>query len=82
VKTKTIEKWLVVASDGAVRVAGVRGPARLKAHEVAFRLTIRIPDTWGKVQPGELTLTLPEPPEVATVEAAGPPEMAEVSPSE
>lgn len=61
--------WLVVRSDGSLRVLKSARPA-LRADEVAWPLTVQIPKTWGRVQPGGIELTMPEPPDaLITVEA-------------
>lgn len=61
--------YLVVKANGEMRVT-VRRP-RLTLAEVAFPITVSIPRTWGRVQPVEIELVMPEPPEAfVTVDGA------------
>jgi hypothetical protein len=57
----TTTGYLVVGADGAMRVTKKR--VRLRLDEVAFPLTVRIPRTWGRVQPTSIDVTMPEPPD-------------------
>lgn len=50
--------YLIVDSHGEVRI---RKTAQLAWNEVAYKLTIRVPDSWGKVL-GEFAVTMPEAP--------------------
>jgi hypothetical protein len=53
--------YLVVRATGDMRVTKQR--VALRIDEVAFPLTVTIPDTWGRVQPTTIDVALPEPPE-------------------
>jgi len=55
---KKIRAYLVIRADGTVR-AGIR--PRIGKDEVAYRLNIFIPPSWGAVA-GDIDITLPEPP--------------------
>lgn len=68
-----IVKYLVVNADGEVRiVAGKRMPLKLAWSEVAYKIIIDMPESWGTIR-GDITLTMPEAPdrpEVVLVEDA------------
>lgn len=36
-------------------------PHRVKPDEIFFRLVVNVPDSWGKIQKGEIVVSLPEP---------------------
>ena len=57
----TIKGYLIVKADGSIRVVKRRNP--LYIDEVAFPLTVTIPETWGRVQSTSIDVALPEPPE-------------------
>ena len=62
-----ITRFLIARSDGNLRIVTKR--PRLGADEVAFRIEVTIPDTWGKVHPDVLALSMPDPPD-ALVQAS------------
>ena len=49
--------YLVIRADRSVRAA--RRP-RLNKDEVAIRINLVFPDTWGKVLPEQVTITVPD----------------------
>jgi hypothetical protein len=49
--------YLVIRADRSVRAA--RRP-RLAGDEVAIRINLTFPDSWGKVLPDEVTITVPD----------------------
>lgn len=53
--------YLIVRASGEMRVTKTRPGLRI--DEVAFPLTVTIPETWGRVQPTSIDVALPEPPE-------------------
>lgn len=56
-----IKGFLIVRATGDMRVTKKRPP--LHIDEVAFPLTVTIPNTWGQVQRTTIDVALPEPPE-------------------
>ena len=70
--TIQVEGYLVVDAAGNLRV--LKSTPRLKMDEVAFRLTVSIPRTWGRVQSTTIDVALPEPPEARVT--VGDPQMA------
>lgn len=66
-----IEAWLVVRSDGDVRVA--KRP-RLAADEVAWKVTVHMPEGWGEVSDDRIDIHMPPPPTVdpTSVSVRGP----------
>lgn len=56
-----VTSYLVVRASGDMRI--VKNQPRLGADEVAFRVRVSIPRTWGRVQAAGIELELPEPPE-------------------
>lgn len=71
--TLTMKGFLVVRADGSMRVTKTR--VHLAADEVAFPLTVSIPNTWGRVQTTSIDVALPEPPEARVT--VGEPELDE-----
>lgn len=64
------KRLLVVRADGATRIVNTPHRARLGADEVAYPLTINLPDAWGKVDRNrEITVQMPDPPEVEHLQA-------------
>lgn len=53
-----IRKWLILKANGDCRML-TRMP-RLSWDEIAFRLIIKAPNTWGQVAAKDLKLTIPE----------------------
>lgn len=60
-----IKRYLIVKADGDVRVVGGRRGLRLGLDEVAYEVSIAIPNAWGEVV-GKIEVEMPEPP-AATV---------------
>ena len=56
-------KYLIVTGDGGARIT-TRFPWHLKANEIAYRIVINIPDSWGKMMSDQIELTLPDNPPV------------------
>lgn len=54
-------KWyLIVPADGTKpRVVSAKQRLRLNYNECAFELSVRIPDSWGRVV-GQIGVTLPD----------------------
>jgi hypothetical protein len=67
----TVKAHLVVRANGDVRV--VKNKPRLRLDEVAFPLTVTVPQQWGRVQATTIDVALPEPPEARVT--VGLPEM-------
>lgn len=65
----TINGFLVVRADGEMRTTKKR--VSLRIDEVAFPLTVTIPNTWGQVQPTKIDVELPEPPEARVTVGSG-----------
>ncbi len=63
---RTIRKILIVRYDGSMRIIGwprrSYPPRRIRWDEVAFNLTVKIPEQWGKVV-GDIEIEVPEPPD-------------------
>jgi hypothetical protein len=55
-------RWLIIRADGSARVVN-RSPYNLRADEVAYRLRLTVPASWGRIV-GDIDITLPEAPEV------------------
>lgn len=62
-------RYLVVRAGGDVRIVTKR--PRLRWDEVAFRLEVNIPDTWGEVL-GSIELDMPDPPDTPEVQPVEP----------
>jgi hypothetical protein len=60
---KRVWKYLIITGDGAARVT-TRYPYRLKANEIAYKIVINIPDSWGRIVNSQIELTLPDNPPV------------------
>jgi hypothetical protein len=54
-----VKAYLVVNTDGEVRAC--RKP-RLRSNEVAFPVSIYMPDGWGKIVGPEVKITVPDTP--------------------
>lgn len=53
--------YLVVAGSGEMRV--VKKRPHLALNEVAFPITVQIPDVWARIQTATIDITVPDPPE-------------------
>lgn len=60
-----ITGYLIVRADGTTRTT--KKMVNLALDEVAFRLTITIPTTWGRIQAPAIDVVLPEPPEAKVI---------------
>ena len=60
---KRVTKYMIVTGDGSARIT-TRYPWHLKANEIAYSVVINVPDSWGRLQPGKIELTLPDNPPV------------------
>lgn len=58
---KTYTKYLIITGDGGARVT-TRYPWHLKGNEIAYRLSIDVPDSWGRLMNKGISLTLPDQP--------------------
>ncbi len=55
--TRQYKKYLIFDSGGGVRTTSTtRG---LRYNEIAYRLNVTVPDSWGRVA-GDINITLPE----------------------
>lgn len=59
---KTIRRYLIVRASGDLRLTTRRPTLRL--DEVAYPLTVNVPDSWGRLATLSLDVTLPEAPTV------------------
>lgn len=69
----TVNGFLIVRANGDMRVTKKR--VGLAIDEVAFPLTVTIPQTWGRVQQVAIDVVMPEPPEARV--SVGEPELDE-----
>lgn len=60
-----VKQFLVIRADGEVRV--MKRP-RVGPDEVCFQLNITIPDGWGKIVGPPVTVNLPDPPGIISVQ--------------
>lgn len=58
------QRFLIVRSDGEMRI--MKRASGLSWDEVAFRVTVNIPEGWGRVR-GDIEITMPEPPTEAVI---------------
>ena len=60
-------KYLIINGAGAARVT-TRYPYHLKSNEIAYRLNIDVPASWGRIMNEAIQLTLPDNPPVVEVD--------------
>jgi hypothetical protein len=55
---RIVESYLIVNARGDMKIRKTR---QLKYDEIAFRLKVHVPDSWGRVQ-GNIELEMPDVP--------------------
>jgi hypothetical protein len=64
-------KYLIINCETGDARTVSRTPRDLTFGEIAYRLKINVPDTWGKIL-GDIELSLPEPPDDVGVTEVAP----------
>ena len=63
-----IDRYLIVDSQGEIRIAKRLHSSTIRTGEIAIHLALKFSDAWGKVIPGQIEIHMPEPPQVLDTE--------------